>query len=370
MLKRDIKKKKPNTERIIRPLKIKEFIDDYIYRIDLDADYQREKIWSKKDQEKLLDSIIRDIDIPKIYLAKVENNKQFDYECIDGKQRMVTLLNFFKPDPLNENNPLIIEVVGEKYTYKQLKKEYPKVAKKIENYVLTFIIYTEINDELIRKIFRRLQLGIRLNSGELLKTYTGTIRDFIYKEIGDRGPFFKYTKLSEKRFSRPFTLAQICINSFKHAEIGDFVRARLVDIQDFFEDNHDLKKDDRNLIRIKKVLKIMDTAFGKNAINISSRAIAITAYLFIEDLYLKEKTNLIPKFAKFYLKLLDEIKYNMELLRNYKSPQNTKLMEEFHKYILQASVEPYSIRRRRDFLNKAFNYYLDSKTKGKIIGSK
>ena len=42
-----------------QPLKlgVKKLINEYIYRIDLDADYQRERVWSKKNQEDLLDSI-------------------------------------------------------------------------------------------------------------------------------------------------------------------------------------------------------------------------------------------------------------------------------------------------------------------------
>ena len=85
-------------KRTLLNISVKKFIDDYVYRIDLDADYQRDKIWSTKEHEDLLDSILVDIDIPKIYLAKVKDNKQFDYECIDGKQRMSTLLKFFKPE--------------------------------------------------------------------------------------------------------------------------------------------------------------------------------------------------------------------------------------------------------------------------------
>src|SRR5438067_1883282 len=77
------RKNKPASNRSLINIIIKEFIDDYIYRIDLDADYQREKIWSTKQQEELLDSILRDIDIPKMYIVKVEGNNQFDYECID-----------------------------------------------------------------------------------------------------------------------------------------------------------------------------------------------------------------------------------------------------------------------------------------------
>lgn len=351
-------------------LTVKEFIDDYIYRIDLDADYQREKIWSVKQQEELLDSILIDIDIPKIYLTEITDNKQFDYECIDGKQRMSTLLKFFKPDA-DEKDPLFLRFLEEKFTYERLKEEHPTVSKRIEDFELNFSIYTKIDNELIREIFRRLQLGIRLNSGELLKSRTGTIRDFIYKEIGNSGPFFRNTNLSEKRFSRPFTLAQICFNSFaKNKTGGDFVRARLQDIEDFFEEYHDLDTKDSNLLRIKDVLNKMDKAFGQGAKIISSRAVAVTCYLFIEDLHKNDKNDFIPKFAHFFVNLLLAIKFNMERLSNYELPTNPVIMEEFQKYILQASVEAYSIKRRHHFLQKAFDYYLNEDTKGKIIGIK
>jgi len=358
---------KQKDKRFLLDILVKEFIDDYVYQIDLDADYQREKIRSTTEPEELLDSILVDIDIPKMYLAEVKDNKQFKYECIDGKQRMSTLLRFFKPEP-EEKSPLKLRFLGDKYTYNQLKNEHPTVAKKIEDFKLNFTVYNRLDDKFIREIFRRLQLGVRLNSGELLKSRTGTIRDFIYKKIGNNGPFFRNTKLSERRFSRPFTLAQICINSFAKAKPeGEFGRARLRDIEDFFEENHDLDKNDGDLVRIKKVLELMDKHFGEDAINISSRAVAVTAYLFVEELHVERKTNQIQIFVKFFVKLLNEIKKNMELVSGFDKPKNTVILEEFQKYVLQASVEPYSIKRRHNFLKKAFAYYRDPKTKGEIL---
>src|SRR6266566_3321660 len=276
---------KSRNRRQLKPIRVKEFIDDWVYRIDLEADYQREKIWSRKNQEELLDSIIQDIDIPKLYLARLTNDQNFDYECIDGKQRMATLLDFFKPEP-SGGNPLALRLAGEKYTYKRLKADLPKLAQKVEDFELTFVIYPEIVDEeFLREIFRRLQLGIRLNSGELLKTYTGAIRDFIYEEMGREAPFLKRTGLSERRYSRPFTLAQICINSFSRNETGNFVRARYDDLEDFFKEKYKLDKKDENLARIREVLKIMDQDFGEKANSISSRAVAVSAYLFVEGLF-------------------------------------------------------------------------------------
>ena len=68
--------------------------------------------------------------------------------------------------------------------------------------------------------------------------------------------------------------------------------------------------------------------------------------------------------------MLNEIKNNLQLLAKFREPTNLTILEEFQKYISQASVEPYAIRRRNLFLEKAFEHYLAPKTKGKIIGSK
>jgi hypothetical protein len=363
-------KTKPRIARQLKSIPVKKFIDDYIYRIDLDADYQREKIWSREDQEKLIDSIIQNIDIPKIYLARVDDGENFDFECIDGKQRMATLLAFFKPERAGDN-PLAVRVAGERYAYKRLRAELPQLARKIEDYELTFVIYPEIDDEeFLREIFRRLQLGVRLNSGELLNSHTGTIRDFVYKEMGKDAPFLKHTNLSEKRFSRQFTLAQICINSFSRHETGDFVRARYDNLEEFFKEKYNLDRKDDNLVRIREVLVLMDEQFGEKAQSISSRAVAVSCYLFMEELYQKDEERFMPRFVEFYITLLEQIKDNLKLLSGYEKPTNPTILEEFQKYISQASVEPHAIKRRNLFLQRAFKHYLDPKTKGQIIGNK
>lgn len=356
-------------KREVLDVSIKTFINDYIYRIDLDADYQREKVWSRKNQEDLLDSILRNIDIPKMYLARVTGKENFDFECIDGKQRMATLLNFFKQDP-SEDNPLRVKVLEKKYTYSQLRKAFPQVAEDFANFLLTFVVYPETEDEeFLRLIFQRLQLGVRLNSGELLKTHLGTIRDFIYKEMGRSAPFLRNTSLSERRYSRELTLAQICINSFSRSKTGQFVRARYDDLEDFFEANSDVSEDDENLDRIRAVLNLLDKRFGQDAASISSRAIAVSAYLFVETLYIHKRTNIVKDFADFLVALLNQIKRDQKLLARYRPPTNRKVLEEFQKYVSQASVEPYAIKRRQVFLEQAFEHYSNPKTRGEIIGS-
>jgi len=352
--------------REIRSISIKEFIDEYVYRIDLDADYQREKIWSRKAQLELLDSIVKNIDIPKIYLAEVKDNENFDFECIDGKQRMTTLLSYLKPEP--GQPPLTVRIGSDNYTYTQLQEDLPPLAKKIDDFALTFVIYEDHGDEeFLREIFRRLQLGVRLNSGELLKTHTGAIRDFIYKEMGRNAPFLRRTHLSEKRFSRQFTLAQICINSFSRNKTEEFVRARYDDLEDFFIDNSDLSAKDRNLTRIKKVLNLMDKRFGVKAEVISSRAVAVSAYLFVEELYTKKKVSQVSEFAKFFVALLDEIKRNLTLLAKYQNPENTTVLEGFRSIFRKPQSNHTLSRDGINFLKKPFSTIVRPKAKAKSL---
>jgi len=66
---------------------------------------------------------------------------------------------------------------------------------------------------------------------------------------------------------------------------------------------------------------------------------------------------------------LSEIKENLKLLSKFKKPTNPTVLEEFQKYISQASVESYAIKRRNLFLGRAFTYFKSSKTRGRIVGA-
>jgi hypothetical protein len=111
----------------------------------------------------------------------------------------------------------------------------------------------------------------------------------------------------------------------------------------------------------------MEDGFGPVASTISSRAVAITAYFFVEDLCNDGEEDLVPSFAKFFQTLLVQVNEDLARLANYEKPTHPRLLEDFQKYISQASVEPYAIRRRHRFLIEAFAYYRQPATKGQIL---
>ena len=80
-------------------------IESLIYRhifagVDFEPDYQRERVWTQEDKESLLDSIFMGADIGRfVFRQRTDEEWHKDglsYEIVDGKQRLLTLLDFYE----------------------------------------------------------------------------------------------------------------------------------------------------------------------------------------------------------------------------------------------------------------------------------
>ncbi len=74
------------SENICKKLELKH----YKYKrkkINLQPQYQRTGVWSDKNNQLLIDTILRGYDIPKIYLTDSKDDN-FEQEVIDGQQRL------------------------------------------------------------------------------------------------------------------------------------------------------------------------------------------------------------------------------------------------------------------------------------------
>ena len=128
----------------------------------------------------------RGLDIPKLYLYKADDSETYD--CVDGQQRIVSIIEFFSGEltlldgrnidqlPENERNDLF-------------------------EYKFTVAIITKAEEDDLRLLFQRLQLGSPLNAGEKLHAMKGDIRDFVFK-VGKEHPFFIKVNIPERRFAK------------------------------------------------------------------------------------------------------------------------------------------------------------------------
>ncbi|MBT3464321.1 DUF262 domain-containing protein [archaeon] len=119
----------------------------------LDPPYQRNFIWSKKDQEELIDSIIsKKYPLPSFFLRKLDDDK---YEMVDGQQRTRTILAYYKRNFESDKIPEIVN----------------KSKEDFSNYDLSItIIESEEASDLIEDFYARVnKTGRKLNKPELNK---------------------------------------------------------------------------------------------------------------------------------------------------------------------------------------------------------
>ncbi len=343
--------KKLKTKRIVELWKAKDLISAFESgRLDLSTDYQRYEIWPEHKRGLLIDSMLSDIDIPKIYLAYFTSGDK--YECIDGKQRIVSIVEFY-----NGNLPTISKEYFKDLQDQSLFLDY--------DFSMSIIRNPTAND--ILELFYRLNIGEPLNGGELIHAMAGNMRDFIFKTIRDKGPFIGTVGMKAYRFSRESTIAQMIINSLYFRETAGFTRARYEDIYEFFKKAENVSFSSAVRTKANKfysTLKKVGDVFGKNASKLNRKSAIVSAYLFCEEIIEKKAGKNLKEFPLFYLKLLDEMSTQGGYIKNYKEPTNATLLANFQRYLQQASAEDYSIERRHNFLGKAFSHYLRS---GKIL---
>lgn len=63
-------------------------------QLNLEPGFQRDSVWSMSDRKKLIESISQNYPIPSIFLYKRSNSGRLEYDVIDGKQRLESILKF------------------------------------------------------------------------------------------------------------------------------------------------------------------------------------------------------------------------------------------------------------------------------------
>jgi uncharacterized protein with ParB-like and HNH nuclease domain len=175
------------------PIKIKDLLE--LRRngmLIVNSEYQRGEVWSKDQQKKLIDSVLRGYALPLFYLhyqqKQVGNMKAESYEIIDGQQRINALFDFREGaiklyDPIKDENearfPQFIKNVACPWAGKYFMGLDIELQEKFDNTELIYArIETQIEDE-ARDLFIRLQAGLPLNAQEKRDAWPGGFAEFV-----------------------------------------------------------------------------------------------------------------------------------------------------------------------------------------------
>lgn len=249
-----------------RPIEIVKLLK--VEKYPVDSNYQREPgAWTKEDEQFFIDSILRKIVIPKIYLHKKYNR----YYIVDGQQRIETIRSF-----LGGNIKIKAEISKRKkdFYFDGLRKVEKKRFKK---YPITASIITKGSDEEVRDLFRRLQRGKPLTEGERLNAMPGNIVKIMRKLT--EHCFFKNSLTSADKKHRFYHIAAVFM--YLEDKIADTTFNK---IKAFFEKNEEMKEQNRIFQECRRNLNFMEKCYTDNALPTSHLGWLTSIYLFVRTL--------------------------------------------------------------------------------------
>lgn len=180
-------------------------------KINEQPEYQRGKVWTTEKEALLIDSILRGIDIPKIYLRLVKNHIH-DYEVADGQQRLTALFNFHEGNFKLINKTIkglsIGKIGSETVGGERFNTLSPDLKKKFLDTEITISIIESCTEDDVRVLFGRLQEGITLNPAEKRNAIISNVGKHI-ESIALNHKFFSNCKIAKKRFKHQDYLAHV-----------------------------------------------------------------------------------------------------------------------------------------------------------------
>lgn len=222
-------------------------------RINTNPDFQRPAVWSKSQKQLLIDTIIRDYDIPKLYWMKT-GSKPDTYDVVDGQQRLRAIWGFFNNEfglPKDAD-----DIDGEKIANCKYSDLPDELRIKYDIYPLYIITLEETEEDEAKEMFLRLQNGTTLKAQEKRNAYPGKMRDFIHKLANH--DFFNKVGFENKRYTYDLVSAQIvCLEiaggptNVKNADLNKMYSDNVK-----FDENSEIAKTViRNLNLLNKIFK-------------------------------------------------------------------------------------------------------------------
>lgn len=201
--------------------------------INIAPEYQREGgIWTKEKKQLLIDSILNDYDIPKLYFHalsssfKEKTGLTHNYAIIDGRQRLETIWGFIEGEfslaqdflyQADEN----IDAGGMKYS--DLAQHYPKLKIRFDSFNLPIVIVETDDLDLIEDMFSRLNEAVPLNAAEKRNAIGGTMATVI-KDISQHNFFSQKVAFANSRYQHREVTAKLLFieeSLIKHSKLMD-----------------------------------------------------------------------------------------------------------------------------------------------------
>jgi hypothetical protein len=309
-------------------------------RIDTNPDFQRPAVWSTSQKQLLIDTILREYDIPKFYWRRT-GYRPDKFDVVDGQQRLRAIWDFidgkFKlPKDLDriDDTP----VAGSGYT------DLPDDLRiRFDTYSLDVVVLEDTDDDEVREMFLRLQNGTSLKAQEKRNAYPGKMRDFV-KELSSHS-FFTKVGFSNSRYTYDLIIAQItCLEL-----AGAPTNVKDSDLNKMYLENKNFDSNGQQARSIRKTLDTLNQIFTEKTPELE-RFNVISLYCVISELRKQYVISEIQNELAQWFIVFETIRRNEE-----KKPSD-EVMPEWATYkekISHSTDSEESIRWRMEFMLKS-----------------
>lgn len=169
--------------------------------LQLSPKYQRNQIWNLKAKSYLIDTIIRGLPIPQIFLRQITDVKTLKTfrEVIDGQQRLTAIIEFLSDD----------FAISKTHNKDYAGCKYSDLPEEVQESILNFELSVELikskDDSLIYDMFSRVNTNsMTVNKQELRNAkFWGEFKVFVYKRATEwRNIFIDQGIFKDNNFAR------------------------------------------------------------------------------------------------------------------------------------------------------------------------
>jgi len=243
-------------------------------KTDPTPEYQRGPVWSKKQKQLLIDTILRDLDIPKFYLRTV-NNGQYEWEVVDGQQRLRAIWEFRKGIyKIAKDADPISGIAIANLSYNDLLEDF---KDKFDSYTLDIVELADATQDEVAEMFLRLQNGTTLKAAEKRNALPGNMKLFI-RELA-KHDFFNNCGFKNRRFDFDQVAAQCMLLELN----GGARNIKNTDLEKMYLENDGFDSESAEAKKIIKVLNYLARVFPEKTPELKQGNV-ISLYIIISML--------------------------------------------------------------------------------------
>lgn len=289
--------------------------------INTDPDYQRRSdIWTLDKRQLLIDSILNDYDMPKLYfhLLSIEQKKDSgtgcDYAIIDGKQRLETVWGFIDGNFRLADDFIYLldpKVKAGGLTYVDIAKEYPKLKIRFDSFGLPIMLVETDDIDLIEDMFSRMNEAVPLNAAEKRNAFGGSMAEVI-RRVSSHDFFTTRVRFNNNRYQHREVAAKLLYLEYSlknHGKITDTKKPYLDAMVKQYTKKQEFSHNDFESMVI-NILNLMTNIFSKEDPLLKAQSPITVYYLLFKDAQEQNRLGLISR-AKL-------ISFQEEMERNQK----------------------------------------------------